>query len=166
MPLMSRFLKDKKGDEDPLDDMQEAEEEDEGLFMPTKLRPGGGEQDQDPAAQGGGGGIDELLEASSAENPLGEAAEPSTEGDADPAEAGEDVEGDGPAVQTVSAGGEGSDQSGDDPLSLFRSSAAESSAGNLTKDIEDVPVEELLAELRELRAMLVSNQTSADNGSE
>ncbi len=167
MPLMSRFRKDHKADDDPLDGMQDAEEEEEeGLFMPTKPGLEGAGLGQGPAVQEGAGETDELLETSPVESLPLDPAEPSTEGSTDPDEEEEAVEGGGPEVQIVPAGAEGSGQSGDDPLALFRASAAESGLGDLTGEIEDVPVDELLAELRELRAMLVPGQTSADSGSE
>ena len=42
----------------------------------------------------------------------------------------------------------------DDLLSAFRSTVMESSHGDLTKELDDAPVAELLSELREIRGML------------
>jgi hypothetical protein len=51
--------------------------------------------------------------------------------------------------------GGGEEQAGaDDLLAAFRDTATDSSVGDLTKEIDDVPIEELLAGLREVRSML------------
>lgn len=164
MPLMSRFRKDKKEEDDPLEGLDQADEEegDEGLFMATSLKPGGAPSDDEPEAEQDEAGLDDLPEPSSAEGtPAEGGGEPAVDG------GGGSAGGEDPPVQTVAAevessGAEDSSGSGDDALSLFRAETVESGAGHLTKDIEDVPIEELLADLRELRSILVSGDNNVE----
>lgn len=166
MPLMSRFRKDKQDDEDPLAGIEEeAEEEEEGLFMSTKLTPGGAPSDEGEAGEDDvDGDVEDLLETARAEDAaIAQDVAPDAE-DADAGEGSEEAAGDGggdgPVIQTAAA------SPVDDALSLFRAEASTSDIGELTKHVEDVPIEELLAELRELRALLAIRPTGAENESE
>jgi hypothetical protein len=126
MSFMSRFRKE-KGDEDAFDD-EPAEDEGAGLFMNPSPRPEGApDQIEAPQAEA----AQEPEEPPAQETP--EAAE---------------------AAPVPTAEAEAEAPAGDDPLALFRSMHTESEASDLTRDMDDVSAEELLAELRELRAML------------
>ena len=59
-----------------------------------------------------------------------------------------------PAEFHVAAADGGSQGAGDDLLAAFREGTHDSEYSALTKEIDDVPAQELLAEARELRAML------------
>lgn len=164
MPLMSRFLKDKKEDEEPEGTEAELEEgEEAGLFMANSSQ-----QDQ-PAAEGSQAEADDLLEASSgeaaspgagsaeqADDLVSETPVPTTEAEADSSESprpstAEETE---PAavmnVKTVPA----SEGATDDLMSAFRGGAAESETSTLMKDLEDVTADELLADMREIMELL------------
>ena len=173
MPIISRFRKDKKDDEEPAGSEAELEEgEEAGLFMANSS------QQDEAAAEGGQAEADDLIGASSgegaspaagsakqAEDLVSETPVPTTEVEADSSEsprpsiAGEtqpaaDADETTPTtpmnVKTVSA----SEGATDDLMSAFRSGAAEAEATGLMKEIEDVPIEELLTDLREMMEIL------------
>jgi hypothetical protein len=64
------------------------------------------------------------------------------------------VAGGAPAEFHIAAADGGSQGAGDDLLAAFREGTHDSEYSALTKEIDDVPIQELLAEARELRAML------------
>ena len=167
MPIMSRFRKDKKDDEEP--DGSEAElgeDEEAGLFMASSS------QEDESAAKEGQAEADDLIAASpgagsaaQAEDLVAGTPAPTTEEEADSSEsprpsiAGEttpaaDADETPPAtelnVKTVPA----SEGATDDLMSAFRSGPAESEASGLMKEIEDVPIDELLADMREIMEIL------------
>jgi hypothetical protein len=170
---MSRFRKDKKDDEEPDGTEAELEEgEEAGLFMASNP------QQDEPAAEGGQAEADDLIAASPGEaaSPGSGSAEqaedlvsgtpvPTTEVEADSSEsprpsiAGEttpaaDADETTPTteikVKTVPA----SEGATDDLMSAFRSGPAESEATGLMKEIEDVSMDELLADMREIVELL------------
>ena len=86
-------------------------------------------------------------EAPAAADPLedeGDGDDGSLELDQDEAES--------PEGERTEEDGDGEDE--DDPLSAFRTTKTASFASGLTKDLEDVTMEEIVAELREVRSML------------
>lgn len=70
---------------------------------------------------------------------------------------------DGSTEQESGEEQEGSAAEKDDLMSMFRATARASGATELTKEIEDVPIDRLLSELREVHGMLPST-TGADDG--
>lgn len=80
--------------------------------------------------------------------------EPAAEGEGDAADKTQ-VE-----VQTVSGGGE------DDALALFGEVAGHSGLGDLAEDLEEMSIEELMADLREVRGMLPAVSVDADDPTE
>ena len=164
MPIMSRFRKDKKDDEEPDGTEAELEEgEEAGLFMANSSQ-----QDQ-PAAEGGQAEADDLLEASSGEaaspgagsaeqtdDLVSETPAPTTEAEADSSESprpstAEETKPAAPMnVKTVAA----SEGATDDLMSAFRSGPAESEASALMKEIEEVTADKLLTDMREIMELL------------
>lgn len=164
MPIMSRFRKDKKDGEEPDGaeaDLKEGEEA--GLFMANSSQ-----QDQ-PAAEEEQAEADDLLEASSgeaatlgegssekADDLVSETPAPTTEAEADTSESPrpsteEETKPAAPTnVKTVAA----SEGATDDLMSAFRGGTVESEVSTLMKDIEDVPAEELLTDMREIMEIL------------
>ena len=151
MPFMSRFRKSgKEEEEDPEDAELIGDIEEEGLLVatgPARAQPPA-EKTPDPA--------DELVAA----------AEPATVGEAE-AQAGPDAA--GPAATATDAPpapdpaaeaapeeteSEEAPASDDDALALFRGSGAETKASSLSSEVEDVPAEELVVQLREIRELL------------
>jgi hypothetical protein len=126
MPL---FRKDKAKDEEDIDALL-ADGENAGMFMTTSVQ-----QEADA------GGAEEPADADGEQGPAVNIVTP----EAAPAAAEQPPEAGAPAEETPA---------GDDPLSLFRSMQVVTDSSGLTSDMEDVPVEELLAELRELQSML------------
>jgi hypothetical protein len=128
MPLM-RFRKD-KGNEDEEVDALLGDDESAGMFMSTGAQAEAAADAEEPVAP------DRPGPAVTVVTPQGAAPEATEEV---PPEAT------APVAEAPSA---------DDPLSLFRSMQVVTEASGLTSDLEDVSVEELLAELREVRSML------------
>ena len=54
----------------------------------------------------------------------------------------------------MDVGEDGDGEDADDPLSAFRTTKTASFASDLTKDLDDVTMEEIVTELREVRSML------------
>jgi len=166
------------GDHDTVDPMEEslAFDEEEGLLLPTVSGP--------RSSVEGAVVVPEQVDASDDPAPLAapeqdtqdvtvdatDEAEPALENGVlpdDPAaetEAPEPAAGERPALTLVKASADPQDAEAsqespspaavDDLLSAFRSTVVESSHGDLTKELDDAPVAELLSELREIRGML------------
>ena len=150
MSPLSPFRKSKK-DDDPLDVSDESLEsaEEEGLFMKTGGQADSGDEQRavEPAppqdeveTDGPADAADDLEEAA--------AGDPATSDPVAIPSAGAVAELSG--VKTVSLG----DDSTKDMLSAFHDDGAEDVAGPLTKGLEDIPIADILSELREVRAML------------
>ena len=162
--MLSRFRKNKKDDEG-LDDALEGGEE-EGLLMSTAGKEGAPAADADeaPASQAA---VDELMNSASS----GGAASDEDAGDdlldAAAGEAGSKEPGasddllatasQSPAAEETPAAdlesGGGGDGGSDDFLSAFRDTEVESDNSDLLKGIEDITMEEILTEAREVRAL-------------
>jgi len=129
---MPMFGKKKKDDE--LEAAALEEGDDEGLFMPQIPRgPDETDVDLDEAAPV------KLRPVTTAEAEAGVEVDDSPETPETPATQKEP---------------EPDESSSDDPLSLFRAAQVEDDEGNIAKEIEDVPIDEVLADARELRALL------------
>jgi hypothetical protein len=128
MSFMSRFRKDKDSDEDEFDAML-SDDENAGMFMTT----GGGPAVAEPAG----------------EMDVAESQEPDASLTTLQAPADEE-----PEAEVTSEAADEDPGSDDDPLALFRSMQVVTESSGLAAEIEDIPAEELLAELRELRSML------------
>ena len=169
--FISRFRK-PKSDEESVDgaDAMLSEGEDEGLLMATSLqseRPANKTRSEEPslsaeapsspesALDAEAGMLDELDLAAQEDKPLPE--EPS-----DPLDSAQTMTlepaGD---LQNVESGASAEEQAdplaaggADDAFSLFRDAVAESENTDLTRDLEDIPISEILADLREIRQLL------------
>ncbi len=129
---MPMFGKKKKDDE--LEAAALEEGDDEGLFMPQIPRgPDETDVDLDEAAPV------KLRPVTTAEAEAGVEVDDSPETPETPATQKEP---------------EPDESSSDDPLSLFRAAQVEDDEGNIAKEIEDVPIDEVLSDARELRALL------------
>ena len=172
MPLLSRFKKGKaSSDDEALADV----EEDEGLLIATGDQQDGSEAQPDQ---------EEAPEAALAESPAaGEENAPDEQADAEEAaaeeaaaeeaaaeeadvskEVAEDSSPDAADAQAETDEGEGAAE--DDLLSAFREADTVTEYGDLTKDIEDIPITQLLEDARELRSMLpnVEGEGEASGG--
>jgi len=154
MSFMSRFLKSGKEKEEE-EDLEDAELigdlEDEGLLVST------GPVRAQPAAEEAAGPEDELLAAAAQPATVGEAeaqAELAAAAADEPAAVADAPAEPEPAVEAEPEKVEESSENDDDPLALFRTSATETKASGLTSEVEDVPVEDLVADLREIRELL------------
>ena len=176
MPLMSRFRKDKKDDAEAAGtDAGLEEDKDAGLFMASSSQP-----DQ-PAAEAAPAEADDLLEASSgetaspeagsdeqAEDSASETPSPTTEDEAGasesprPSTAEETTPAADPIVKTVAA----SEGATDDLMSAFRNVGDEVEASGLMKEVEDVSIDELLADMREIVELLGLTVPAADDSEE
>jgi len=110
--------------------------EEAGLLISTGPQWDGAQQEQQAPA-----------DASVAGAELADPGEPSAEAQPDPGAEPAAAE---PAADEPAA----AEPAADDPLALFRAVVADTSAGDLTKEIDDVPMEALMEELREIRSML------------
>ena len=167
------------GDHDTVDPMEEslAFDEEEGLLLPTVSGPRSSVEgavvvpeqvdasdDPAPLAAPEQDTQDVTVDATGEAEPALENGvlpdDPAAETEApEPAEAGER-----PALTLVKASADPQDAESsqespspaavDDLLSAFRNTVMESSHGDLTKELDDAPVAELLSELREIRGML------------
>lgn len=108
---------------------------------PEAIQTGAPASGPTEAAQGAAAGADQL------EAPAGQETAATT----------------GPAEPESSAEEESSGEQDDDPLSAFRSTAVLSGTSNLTSELEDTPIEELLTGLRETRNMLPPTPGAADS---
>lgn len=188
MSLISRLQK-LILNEEPSEEMEVTMEEGEqdGLFMATGREPAGSPRENEQAIEGLDSDTLGLADASQGDAAKGapEARRPRTgTGDspegageelaASAAEAVEDLEAmaqpqaDTDAGQVAASGESGEEQEGpaakkDDLMSMFRATARTSGMTDLTKEIEDVPIDRLLSELREVHGMLPST-TGADDG--
>lgn len=161
--MLSRFKKNKK-DEGSLDASETLEEEDEGLFMSAGEQDGATTSD-DGASAGMASQPPDVLQDSALEdaqpsaeegdNNLAAPATPSPESSAENEEA--DTEEAGSEDGSASSGG------GDDLLSAFRDAEAMSDTSGLLKGVEDVSMDEILAELREVREMMGITEPAADD---
>jgi hypothetical protein len=88
--------------------------------------------------------VDDLLEVA---QDGGAGAEQESAADAEPKEEANPLDGGAPAAEE-------STEKSDDPLSAFGEVEEESEIGDLLKGLEEVSAEELVTELREIRAML------------
>ncbi len=181
MSFISRLLKLIMTEETPEEETEKllAQSAEEGLFMSTGREPEGASQagataGRQEATQPRAETDDALetaessAEGSAPEGPeepeaAGQAQEDADEGKvaasgssgaatADSAQSSADTVG-GSAEQASAKGEEGSGAD-DDLLSAFRSVGPVTGVTDLTKEIEDVPIEGLLAELQEIRGML------------
>ena len=183
MPLLSRFGKGKKNEE-ASEPLEQNEEEEEGLLIATDARQSAPETGESVPVAGSDGAPepevveDELFAAAQASAPAAapgdaEAAEASLDADAEEssaeaptgsdsldAEVGDDLLEASAEVSTESASSGadpltgGSGGGGDGSLDLFRDIEEESDLSHLLEGIEEIPIDELLAELREVQAML------------
>lgn len=164
MPFLSKLRKGKKDEED----LEETEEsldpgEEEGFLMSTGGQRGASGEvettatDQENAAQQQAA-PDDLLEAAEGGAAPGD-VRPYREGQPQIDDMVEAAGGEQPApaaksVELQSISVESSDGADDPLMAAFRDSTVASDVGDLTQDIEDISVEELVAELREVRSML------------
>ena len=176
MRFLSRF---KKGQAE--DDAVEALEagEEEGLLMATEGRPRASTEDETAAqaedldSQDTPGGAAVAADSAGTDQPQAEGgdlrATPGGEAASDTANASEPAglpvdapaasaeEQPDPTAQATegeSGPGESVADPDDDPLAAFRGAVVESDESYLTKGIEDVPIADLVAEVREVRNML------------
>ena len=148
MKLLSRFKKGEKSD--GADSQIIADSEEEGLLMPTP-----------PAAESGGAAEGEASAAPAADDDLLAAAESDDggEGEASAAPAADDdllaaaESGDGAAEAEVDAE-KSADADDDDVLSAFKTVEVYTDVSDLTKDIEEITIADLLELVREVRGML------------
>ena len=157
--FISRFLK-HKSDEEAIEETATilSDGEDEGLFMATSI------QGERPALETPAAEPSVPAEApSSIGSDLG--PEASVSDDAGPASSEEPAAAEtmapepeeassGPNTGEVVQASPPAPGGGDDALSMFRDAVVENENTDLTKELEDVPVGELLAELREIRKLL------------
>jgi hypothetical protein len=151
MSFFSRFLGDRKQEDDPLAGFDvEGEEQAEGLFMqagpsrPAEPAFGPSVAFQDAAAAPGEpAGALEPKPPAAPDNVVAfqVAAEPETRaGDGEPAA-------EATADEEVSTGA-------NDILAAFSASHSSGELGELAKEVDDVPVDELVTQLRELREIM------------
>lgn len=172
--FMPRFLKSKKDEVAPGATEETLEQgEEEGLLMSTRLEPARPAEEVEPPAvaeqEQGQAETDDLLESAQDETAVDSPAQAPQDAAAspDPLEASAEQETPAtaePAEQESTPGEETSDEADDDPLAAFRSVGEESGASDLTKEIEDIPIEELLASAREVRSMLPPALAAAEGG--
>jgi len=138
MSFLSRFLGDKKREEDPLAGLIDGGSQPEGLFMPPPLppvsQPVPPHQAAPPVPPPGDG--EALSDAAPADEPAAEAL-------AEKQAAPED------GTSSTAA---------DDVLASFRSDAGGADLHDLAKEVDDVTVDQLLTQLRELRELFRQSQ--------
>ena len=191
MPFLSKFRKNKKDAEKaeaPLEKLDDVEEE--GLLVSTDVaaqpaaeparpsleQPADEPEAPDKAETPGIVPDDPMAEAASA----GESApatangpaEPANDVDPMPAALGDQSTPAGDAAPADGAGGadpvvarESEDSGSSDALGLFRDADVESESSGFTQYVEDISIEDLMKELRELRNML-SAPADADDTAE
>ena len=133
------------------------------LSLPGEARAAAPVEPDEP--QDPGEPPDVSLDEPSAGDATADLDEPADPNEVDPAPA----EGDAAplAISTVAASdpeaGEVKTESVDDMMAMFRESSTTSDFTDLTKDMEDVPAQELLTEALALRDMLVGATAAPDN---
>jgi hypothetical protein len=150
MSFFSRFLGDKKQEDDPLAGLDvEGEEQAEGLFM--QAGPSG------PAEPAFGPGVAFQDAAAAPGDPAG-ALEPEPQAAPDNVVAFQvaaepDPQADAGSAPEAAAEEEVSPEA-NDILAAFSASHSSGELGELAKEVDDVPVDELVAQLRELREIM------------
>jgi hypothetical protein len=146
MSFFSRFLGDKKQEDDPLAGFDvEGAEQAEGLFM--QAGPSG------PAEPAFGPGV-AFQGAAAAPGDPAEALEPEPQAAPDNVVAFQVAEEPEPAEAAEPAAEAEVSPEANDILSAFSAGHHSGELGELAKEVDDVPVDELVAQLRELREIM------------
>lgn len=177
MSFLSRFFKPQPEDDDPLQGLDDTSAEDEGLFIggeaqspqqgaggPVPSRPETAESeeadaDADVWPEAAGSEAAQAAEPPAAEPPAAEPEGPQADEPLDQDAAPTEPSAEEPQEEAPSA------PDSDDPLSMFRSSARDLGATELTKGLEDIPIDDVLNDLREVRGML-ADPMQRTNGKE
>ncbi len=163
MRLLSRFKKgNDEGSEDGADASLADVSEDEGLLMPTGAAAEPGTASAKPDLRTQQSALPRAIDAESASSEV----EPSLAPEADALDAelaDEAAEPESPLAEADELANEPpvEEAADDDPLSAFEVGVVSTELTSLTEGIEDVPINELAEQLREIRAMLPA--TSAED---
>ncbi len=162
MKMLSRFRKEKKSD--GADSLAVADSNEEGLLMPMPpaqpLADGGDDSQADvdamaAAESGEGGGEGEASAAPTEHDDLLVAAESGGgEGEDDDLLAAAQAPSEADENKPEEPAEAGADTDDDDPLSAFKDVEVHSDLSDMTKDIEEIAIADLLEYVREVRGML------------